>query len=237
MMKKVIITGAAGGIGVAAVKKCLDEGYQVLATDKDISALEQLPKHEYLAIQVLDITNTKAVKAFFSRLEQDSSLYGLVNNAGIYFAKNILDYSDAEMEKIWQVNIKGPTICTRFFVECLLFQKSKGRIVNISSISGQEGSSDALYGLSKAALLGLTKSTAMNFAPNILVNAITPTMVETQMMAHIPDWRKKEYQNHQLLTSPVLPEDVANTIAFLLSKQSSHYTGATFDLNNGGYLR
>lgn len=109
--------------------------------------------------------------------------------------------------------------------------------MNMSSVSALEGSSDAIYGLSKAAILGLTKSCAMNFSPYIRVNAVAPTMVHTPMMDTIPAWRKKEYLSHQLIDTPVLPEDVADTVVFLLSDKSKHYTGATFDINNGGYLR
>ena len=107
----------------------------------------------------------------------------------------------------------------------------------MSSVSGMEGSSDAIYGLSKAAILGLTKSCAMNFSPYIRVNAVAPTMVNTPMMGTIPDWRKEEYLSHQLINTPVLPKDVADTVVFLLSDKAKHYTGATFDINNGGYLR
>ena len=109
--------------------------------------------------------------------------------------------------------------------------------MNLSSVSGQEGSSDAIYGSSKAAILGLTKSCVMNFSPYIRVNAVAPTIVNTSMMDTIPEWRKKEYLSHQLIDTPVLPEDVADTVVFLLSDKTRHYTGATFDINNGSYLR
>lgn len=119
----------------------------------------------------------------------------------------------------------------------MIEKKHQGIIVNMSSVSGMEGSSDAIYGLSKAAILGFTKSCAMNFSPYIRVNAVAPTMVSTPMMDHIPDWRKEEYTNHQLIPEPLKAEDVAYTVLFLLSKRSRHYTGATFDINNGCYLR
>jgi 3-oxoacyl-[acyl-carrier protein] reductase len=62
-------------------------------------------------------------------------------------------------------------------------------------------------------------------------------MVNTPMMGTIPDWRKEEYISNQLINTPVLPEDVADTVVFLLSDRAKHYTGSTFDINNGGYLR
>ncbi|WP_204367684.1 SDR family oxidoreductase [Enterococcus crotali] len=84
------------------------------------------------------------------------------------------------MDTVLNVNIKGPTICSSFFIKNLQLNNQQGKIINISSISGQEGSSDALYGLTKAAIIGLTKSLALRFASTVLVNAIAPTMIETK---------------------------------------------------------
>ncbi|ASA23000.1 hypothetical protein B9T62_20635 [Paenibacillus donghaensis] len=67
--------------------------------------------------------------------------------------------------------------------------------------------------------------------------AVAPTMASTPMMSHIPQWRQQEYQQHQLIKEPLLPEDIADTVIFLLSAKSKAYTGATFDINNGCYLR
>ncbi|MGX7163516.1 SDR family NAD(P)-dependent oxidoreductase [Enterococcus massiliensis] len=235
-MKKIIITGAAGGIGQALIARCLQEGYHVIAIDKEHEKLTALSSHPHLTTTCIDVTNYQAVAHFFEGIA-DQPLYGLVNNAGVYNAFSLLDYDEAAIDRILEINIKGATVFSKFFIQHLIQQEAHGRIINISSISGQEGSSDALYGLSKAALLGLTKSLALRFSPQILVNAIAPTMVDTDMMAIIPDWRKKEYQQHHLIKEPVLPKDVADTANFLLSEESAHYTGATFDLNNGGYLR
>jgi len=152
-------------------------------------------------------------------------------------AKNILDYKVDEIDKVLDINVKGFIYLSQMFGKKLFQSQRKGVIVNMSSVSGMEGSSDAIYGLSKAAILGLTKSCAMNFSPYIRVNAVAPTMVNTPMMGTIPDWRKEEYLSHHLINMPVLPEDVADTVVFLLSDKAKHYTGATFDINNGGYLR
>ncbi|MDT3427035.1 3-oxoacyl-[acyl-carrier protein] reductase [Paenibacillus forsythiae] len=175
---------------------------------------------------------------FFEYMEREHpDADSLVNNAGIYLARSILDYQEDEIDKVMDINIKGAVYFSQLFGRRMLRNRQKGTIVNMSSVSGMEGSSDAIYGLTKAALLGLTKSCAMNFSPYIRVNAVAPTMVDTSMMEAIPDWRKKEYLSHQLIPEPVLPGDVAETVLFLLSDKSRHYTGATFDLNNGGYLR
>ncbi|KLV28433.1 MULTISPECIES: SDR family NAD(P)-dependent oxidoreductase [Niallia] len=240
--RKVIITGAASGIGKESVRRCLHEGASVIACDINKQSLHSLKQsmgdcydlHTYH----LDISNYEEVHKFFVYIDEDhADIDGLVNNAGIYLAKNILDYQVNEIDKVLDVNIKGFIYFSQMFGRKLMQSKSNGVIVNMSSVSGVEGSSDAIYGLSKAAIIGLTKSCAINFSPYIRVNAVAPTMVDTSMMDTIPDWRKEEYLSHQLIDKPVLPEDVADTVVFLLSDKAKHYTGATFDINNGGYLR
>lgn len=186
----------------------------------------------------MDVSNYEEVSNFFEYLDREHpDVEGLVNNAGIYLAKNIVNYQIDEINKVLDINIKGCIYFSQLFGKKMMHSKSKGVIVNMSSVSGMEGSSDAIYGASKAAIIGLTKSCAMNFSPYIRVNAVAPTMVNTSMMETIPNWRKEEYLSHQLIETPVMPEDIANTVVFLLSDKTKHYTGATFDINNGGYLR
>ncbi|AKL86474.1 SDR family NAD(P)-dependent oxidoreductase [Bacillus atrophaeus] len=240
--KKIIVTGAASGIGKAVVKQCLDEGASVIACDINEEALIDLKQTAdvayFLYTYQLDVSKYEEVVKFFEYVEAEhSDVNGLVNNAGIYLAQNIMNYQVNEVDKVLDINVKGFIYFTQLFGKNLFQTQRQGVIVNMSSVSGIEGSSDAIYGLSKAAILGLTKSCAMNFSPYIRVNAVAPTMVNTPMMVTIPDWRKEEYLNHGLINKPVMPEDVADTVVFLLSEKSKHYTGATFDINNGGYLR
>lgn len=236
-LKKIIITGAASGIGFSLVKTFVREGYGIIAVDMDEERLAELPKSDLIQPECLSVTNHEKIQCLFESLKEDDQLFGLVNNAGIYYGKSLLDYSETEIDQLLSVNIKGATYFSKYFIQHLQDVESKGKIINLSSISGQEGSSDALYGLSKAALLGLTKSLALRFSEHVLVNAIAPTMVETEMMSSIPDWRKQEYYQHHLIKEPLRPEVIAETALFLMSANGDHYTGATFDLNNGGYLR
>lgn len=240
--KKVIVTGAASGIGKEIVKRCLQERASVIACDINEQLLNDLKRStndvSVLYTYQLDVSNYEEVTNFFVYVEAEhSDVDGLVNNAGIYLAKNILDYQVEEIDKVLNINVKGFIYFSQMFGKKLFQSHRNGVIINMSSVSGMEGSSDAIYGLSKAAILGLTKSCAMNFSPYIRVNAVAPTMVNTPMMGMIPDWRKEEYLSHQLIDTPVLPEDVADTVVFALSDKAKHYTGATFDINNGGYLR
>lgn len=239
--KAIIITGAANGIGQVLTKRCLKEGYHVVGCDidtKGLKSLKQTSKSDALSIFSVDVSNHDQVTLFFNSLkEHEIQPTCLVNNAGIYLGKNLLDYSLEEMQRVIHVNCMGAVFFSQLFAKLIFFNRASGVIVNISSVAGEEGSSDAVYGLSKAALLGLTKSCAMNFAPSIRVNAIAPGLVSTGLIKQVPAARMEEYRSTELLKEPILPDDIADTLIFLISDQSKHYTGAIFDLNNGCYRR
>lgn len=239
--QKVIVTGAASGIGKAIVKQCLEEEASVIACDLNHQALSALEKELDLAAlhtYQVDVTNYPEVASFFAYVEKKHpEVTSLVNNAGIYLGKNLLDYDVENITKVLDVNVKGYIYFSQMFGKLLFPAKRQGVIINMSSVSGLDGSSDAIYGCSKAAIIGLTKSCAKSFSPYIRVNAIAPAMVMTPMMDAIPEWRKKEYLTHELIQGLIVPEDIAETAVFLLSDKGKHYTGATFDINNGGYLR
>lgn len=237
----VIVTGAASGIGRAITKRCLKDGFTVHACDIDKEALQNLkaesPADRFFD-QCINVANHDEVKAYFEYLSTTNiqPCY-LVNNAGVYLGKNIFDYAPEEVTHVMSVNCLGAVYFSRYFASSLMNAKRHGVIVNMSSVAGEEGSSDAIYGLTKAALLGLTKSCAINFAPTIRVNAVAPALVSTSLIDKVPDWRQREYRAGELLKEPITPDDVADTVAFLLSDQSKRYTGAIFDINNGHYRR
>lgn len=234
---KAIITGAANGIGKAIARKLHSEGVAVFACDIDRPGLDLL-KEEIPAIQTfpLDITDHAAVAAFFEEVNRFQCNW-LVNNAGIYPGRSVLDYTPAELQQVIAVNCIGMVYFTQFFARNLLAAKLPGAIVNLSSVSAQEGSSDAVYGMTKAAVLGLTKSNALNFAPLIRVNAVAPALVETAMIRNVPAERMHALREKELLQQPILPESIAGSVFFLLSEQAGNITGITLDINNGQYMR
>lgn len=239
--KNIIITGAASGIGKAIVEKCINNLAVIHAMDIDKAGLENLKYQlntDRLIIYHVDVSKPCEIENTFKKIIQYSiNLYGLVNNAGIYLGKSIFEYSENEIDKVLSVNIKSAVVLSKIFAENMFTHKNSGVIINISSVAGQEGSSDAIYGLSKAALLGLTKSNALNFSPFIRVNAIAPGLTETPMLEKISNERKNDYRENELIKKSIKPEDIANTVSFLLSDLAKHYTGAVFDLNNGCYIR
>lgn len=239
--KTVIVTGAAAGIGKAITIKCIVCGAKVIACDIDAGLLQTLKSgidSDRLYIFNIDVSDYTQVERLFGKLfSEQRDINCLVNNAGIYLGRNIIEYTSEMIDRVIDINIKGAVYFSKFFGEFMMKEKINGVIVNISSVAGQEGSSDAIYGLTKSALIGLTKSCSMNFSPNIRVNSIAPTLVETELIKNVPEWRMKEYREKELVKRPLSPEDVANTTVFLLSELSGNYTGAVFDLNNGCYLR
>lgn len=240
--KKIIVTGAASGIGKAITFQCVESGAFVLAVDIDASGLEALQKgtgEEKIQTYIADVSRFDQVEQFFNAIEKSGDRYPdcLVNNAGIYYGKSIFEYSEAEIDRVLAVDIKSAVYSSKRFAHYKIKNREKGSIINISSVSGQEGSSDAIYGLSKAALIGLTKSNAMNFSPYVRVNAIAPGVVDTPMMKTIAEKRLSAYREQELVADPIKPEDVAHSVLFLLSERARNYTGAVFDINNGCYLR
>lgn len=239
--KTIIITWAASWIGKAIALKCIKYGAIVLACDINKSTLTKLKnecKEGKIQIFNIDVSKIEQITQVFDTCKkQKIHIDWLVNNAGIYLGKSIFEYTDEEINKVIEVNIKSAIFFSKNFAQYKIKNKEYGSIINISSVSGQEWSSDAIYGLSKAALIGLTKSNAINFSPYIRVNAIAPGIVETAMVKNIPKQRLKSYREHELINDPIDVWDVANTAIFLLSDAAKNYTGTVFDINNGCYLR
>ncbi len=239
--KTAIVTGAGTGIGKSITLKCIEHGAGVIACDINGKLLESLKdsvQSDKLRTCKIDVSDYSQVECLFEELYSvQPDINCLVNNAGIYLGRNIVDYTPEMIDSVININIKGAVFFSKFFGKLKLEQKKNGVIVNITSVSGLEGSSDALYGLSKSALIGLTKSCAMNFSPFIRVNAVAPTLVDTDLINNVPKWRIDEYREKELIKKSLKPDDVANTVIFLLSELAGNYTGAIFDLNNGCYLR
>jgi 3-oxoacyl-[acyl-carrier protein] reductase len=240
--RHVIVTGAANGIGAAIVRKCVEAGYHVIGCDIDQPGLERLaaslPPGVFMHFEV-DVGDIAALREFYRlALEKSPEVYGLVNNAGIYHGKSVYKYSDDEIDRILDVNVKALLYLSKDFAATLTQSGKNGVIVNVSSVAGEVGSSDALYGLTKAAVIGLTKSNAMNFAPHVRVNAVSPALIrETAILHKIPKYRLEEYERQETLKDPILPDGVADVVTFLLSSASRHLTGKIVPVDNGAYPR
>ncbi len=234
--RSVIITGAGKGIGYATLCACVAGGFDVLACDVNPQLLAAVQEKFTTAVSThcFDVADHAAVAEFFAALDTRPNY--LVNNAGIYPARNILDYSPEEMNAVFDINVLGAAFMTQAFARPLIQNKSEGVIVNVASVA-QYGSADAIYGASKGAVAALTRCCAFSFSPYIRVNAVAPGIVRTDMFSAVPEHVLEWYRRTELVKEPIEAEDVAKTIFFLLGEDARHYSGATFDLNNGFHRR
>ncbi|WP_296262468.1 MULTISPECIES: SDR family NAD(P)-dependent oxidoreductase [unclassified Pseudomonas] len=241
-MKKIVITGAGNGIGKATAIACANAGYYVIAADKDARGLRGLqrsiPVHQ-LESHLADFALYEVYQSFIGKLyRHHSALHGLINNAGLYHGKSIYQYTDAEIEEMLAVNLKALVYLSRDFALHEQSAPHMRSIVNIASVAGEVGSMDALYGATKAGVIGLTKANAWNFAPRVRVNAVSPGLIRnTSIHDRIPEHRRSEYERQECLKQPIEPEGVADVIMFLLSDQSRHLTGKVIAIDNGAYPR
>jgi 3-oxoacyl-[acyl-carrier protein] reductase len=243
-MRKIVITGAAHGIGKATAVACVEAGFYVIAADKHRHGLQvlqrELPSHR-LEAHLADFSQLAVYQSFIGNLyevHKHRALHGLVNNAGLYHGKSVYDYSDNEIDEILAVNLKSLVYLSKDFAQRELQARHSRSIINITSVAGEVGSLDALYGATKAGVIGLTKANAWNFAPRVRVNAVSPALVRnTSIHNRIPKHRRKEYERQEIIKEPIQPDGVADVIMFLLSDQSRHLTGKIIAVDNGAYPR
>ena len=188
-----------------------------------------------LEAYTVDITSTESAdKAVEEMHAAFGSLDVLVNNAGITRDKLMLRMTDDDWDRVLTVNLKGAFILTRAAARIMMRQRS-GKIVNISSVVGVMGNAgQANYAASKAGLIGLTKSTAKEFASRgITVNAVAPGYVETEMTHVLSEEQRNAFLSVIPLRRGCSPEEVADTITFLSSSRANYITGQVINVDGG----
>jgi 3-oxoacyl-[acyl-carrier protein] reductase len=238
-----IITGSAQGIGLATAELFAQEGARVVLVDVDANLVAQsAAKLAADGAQALglkaDVTKFADCEAVAkAAVEKWGRLDILVNNAGIVKDNLMMRMSDADWDLVLNVNLKGAFNFTKAVVRPMM-KAHYGRIVNISSIVGEEGNAgQANYSASKAGLIGLTKSTAREFASrNILCNAVAPGFIKTRLTEAIPEVDKQKLLGKILLSRMGEPLDIARAVLFLASEESSYITGVVLKVNGGGYM-
>jgi len=235
--KRIVVTGAASGIGLATAKRFISEGAKVFILDWDEKALDKT-KAENPKLSGSthgDVSNPDDVKKAFS--EVDEILGGidvLVSNAGISLRKPFLDIEYEEWRQILKVNLDGMFLCAQKAIKRMKKQKS-GVVLFMASTNGMEGHPlYAAYNASKAGVILLAKTLALEFAPWLRVNAVCPGYVLTPM-------QKVEYTEEMLaaaraetpLNRLATPEEVAGLFAFLASKEASYITGQAIPIDGG----
>ena len=237
--KKILITGATGGIGKALVKKFLLLEGNVLATGTKIEKLDALKK-EFPKVNILkfDISEHSKIEEFIENVSsQLTGLDVLVNNAGINMDNLSLRMKDEEWKKVIDVNLGSTFFLCKYAIKKML-KKKYGRIVNITSIVGHTGNlGQSNYAASKAAIVAMSKSLAIEYAKkNITINCVSPGFIQSKMTDNIVESIKAVLTSRIPMSKLGTGEDVSNTVAFLSSDAASYITGETIHVNGGMYM-
>jgi NAD(P)-dependent dehydrogenase (short-subunit alcohol dehydrogenase family) len=235
--KRVLITGGAGGIGRAAAARFIDEGSRVVLLDSDASALGQAAEALPGLAGTLqaDVAEASSVARAFDRL--DSQLAGLdvlINNAGVSVRGPLLEITPEQWRRVLDVNLFG-IFCVGQHAARHMLASAGGVIVNMGSTNALTGYHYyADYNASKAGVVALTRSMALELAPTIRVNAVCPGFILTPMQqAEYSPAMQRAFSDKLPLRRLGRPEDVAALFAFLASDEAAFITGQAFVIDGG----
>tara|TARA_Y100000590_G_scaffold415297_1_gene512943 strand:+ start:487 stop:1221 length:735 start_codon:yes stop_codon:yes gene_type:complete len=237
--KKIVVTGATGGIGGEILKKFISLDGNVLATGTNIEKLDLLKK-DFPKAHVIkfDISDHSKIEEFIDNAStQLGGIDVLINNAGTNMDNLSLRMKNEEWKKVIDINLTSTFLLSKYAIKKMMKNKY-GKIVNITSIVGHTGNlGQANYAASKAGIIGMSKSLAIEYAKkNITVNCVSPGFIQSRMTDNITESVKAVLTSRIPMSRLGKGEDVANTVAFLSSEQSSYITGETIHVNGGMYM-
>ncbi len=241
--KNALITGAAQGIGKSIALAMAKEGANICIADVNMDAAESTAG-EIKALGVnasavrLDVSNQENVSEVFSAFKEEfGTLDILINNAGITKDTLLMRMKEADWDAVLNINLKGSFLCSKEAIKIMSKQRD-GRIISISSVVAFMGNpGQANYSASKAGLIGLTKTIAREYAGRgIRANAVAPGFIQTAMTDILSDDVKTQMKNSIPLGEFGTPEDVANAVIFLSSKDADYITGQVIHVNGGMYM-
>mgnify|MGYP001268644680 FL=1 len=238
--KKIIITGATGGIGNSIVKRLSNAGAKILATGTRLEKLEELKsKFKNTDILKFDISKGDEIEEFIENATKQlgGGLDCLINNAGITQDNLAIRMNIDEWKKVIDINLTSTFLLSKFAVKKMLKNKY-GKIINITSVVGHTGNlGQANYTASKAGIVAMSKSLAIEYAKkNININCISPGFIKTEMTDKIEEKFKETIISKIPSSRLGEPEDVANAVLFLASDQSNYINGETIHVNGGMYM-
>ena len=237
--KNILITGASGGIGNELVKKFVLLGGNVLGSGTKTEKLDLLKKkYPNIKVKKFDIAEHSRIEEFIDNVSLElGGLDILINNAGINMDNLSLRMKDDEWKKVIDINLTSTFFLSKHAIKKMLKNKF-GRIVNITSVVGHTGNlGQANYSASKAGIIGMSKSLAMEYAKkNITVNCVAPGFIVSEMTMNIAEKVKMYLTSRIPMGKLGTGEDVSNCVAFLSSEQASYVTGETIHVNGGMYM-
>jgi 3-oxoacyl-[acyl-carrier protein] reductase len=234
----VLVTGGTRGLGLAIVQRLAAEGYRVIAAGRRCTPeLEAAISTSAGAVvyEALDLARTTELHPTITRLiKTHGALYGLVNNAAIAHDGVLATMHDSQIAEVLLVNVTGTIILTKYALRSML-AAGTGRVVNIASIIGSTGFSGlSVYGASKAALLGFTRSLAREVGrAGITVNAISPGYMKTDMTAGLEGEKLASIERRSAMRTLATTADVAGGVTYLLSSDAVRVTGVELTIDAG----
>ena len=237
--KKVLITGATGGIGNCIVKKFDDLGAKIVASGTNEGKLKNLQnKFSNIHLEKFKLDDHDKIEDFINLVEQKlGGLDILINNAGITLDNLSIRLSEENWKKVIDINLTSTFLMCKSAVKKMLKQKT-GKIVNITSIVGHTGNlGQANYAASKAGIIAFSKSLAIEYAKkNINITCVSPGFIKTEMTDKINDDFKKILLGKIPSGTLGTGEDVSNCVAFLASDMANYINGETIHVNGGMYM-
>ena len=241
--KVAIVTGGSRGIGAAVAALLAERGAAVVVSARDADRLDLAVKElEASGAAVVGVAGDVSRREDADRIvetarERFSRVDILVNNAGITRDGLLVRMKDEDWDRVLEVNLRGAFVMTRAAAKAMVRQKS-GRIINMSSAAGAMGNAgQANYSASKAGLIGFTKASARELSHwNILVNAVAPGLIETDMAASIPAAAREALLAQVPLGRVGTPREVAEVVGFLAGEGAAYITGQVFHVNGGLYI-
>lgn len=234
---KVLITGASKGLGLAMAKRLNSEYCLILHASKDENITELREGNFILAA---DLSNADELNEFCKRLKQEhgEDLFAVINNAGVSIDKPLVFQPERDIDNMIMVNLKAPVMISKMAIK-LFGLKNKGVIINVSSCVAETGNAfQSVYAATKAGLIAFSKSMAKEVGElyqghQIRVLSISPGFIETTMTDAIPEAYREKYLKMIPAQRMGKAEEVAETIAFLLSDKASYINGSNIAINGG----
>ena len=238
-MRNVLISGGTRGVGLAIARKLAADGYRVFALGRKESdgltkAIAEFPAG-VVNFLPFDLSNVDGIPDLIRELKAEHGpLYGLVNNAALGTEGLLSNMHNSDIEKLVRLNTVSPIVLSKYAVRAMM-TAGEGRIVNISSIIGFTGYSGlSVYGATKASMLGFTRSLAREVGKlGVTVNAVAPGFMDTEMTGSMSDEQRAKIAGRAALKRLVDVEDVAASVAFLMSDAAKNITGTTITVDAG----
>jgi NAD(P)-dependent dehydrogenase (short-subunit alcohol dehydrogenase family) len=235
--RRIIVTGAASGMGAAIARLFAREGARLALLDVNERALGAIAEETGQRAFPTDVSDERSVEAAVrGAVDAFGGLDGLVNAAGVLVKGPVVEMSAADFDKLLSVNLRGPFLTCRAAIPHLQ-ASGAGVIVNIASLAAVRPQPQlAVYSATKAGLLALSDALVGELGPNVRINVISPGLIRTAMTEYI--WRGRnddEISDNRQLARPGEPEEIAETALFLMSRQSSYVSGANVVVS-GGHL-